>query len=332
MSGAPDALVDFHTGVDGAIQGLRGLTRGGAADKPETFDPDAALRDAVALALDGSKDTRGTHHLTTEYKPGLLIIEPLQDKSKLEALIKNHEHVKDLALDTLKLHDKTVARCGDGRLTSYSFSVKGRGWEVTNKPDSPSMKPVSVYGITFKPNSATSFDKVIDDDNEKTNQRVQRVLIRFREHCREGNVKMIECNLNYIGMTHKTSTYERFHGARGHLSGQSGAGVLGAFLKEPLISKHFVMYHRCLATPKTTTEAYQLEAVVGNLVFVGGIFGLNQAHMGPWRYIEKNGRPSTVIFLGWCVNRGKGGLSVAEILSASQRRALFVIESTTSWE
>ena len=75
----------------------------------------------------------------------------------------------------MKLHDKTVARCGDGRLTSYSFSVKGRGWEVTNKPDSPSMKPVSVYGITFKPNSATSFDKVIDDDNEKTNQRVHKL-------------------------------------------------------------------------------------------------------------------------------------------------------------
>ena len=208
MSGAPDALVDFHTGVDGAIQGLRGLTRGGAADKPETFDPDAALRDAVALALDGSKDTRGTHHLTTEYESGRLIIEPLQDKSKLEALIKNHEHVKDLALDTLKLHDKTVARCGDGRLTSYSFSVKGRGWEVTNKPDSPSMKPVSVYAITLHPKSATSFDDVINDDNEATSQRVQRVLIRFREHCRAGKVKMIECFLNYIGMTHKTSRGE----------------------------------------------------------------------------------------------------------------------------
>ena len=208
MSGAPDALVDFHTGVDGAIQGLRGITSGGAADKPETFDPDAALRDAVALALDGSKDTRGTHHLTTEYESGRLIIEPLQDKSKLEALIKNHEHVKDLALDTLKLHDKTVARCGDGRLTSYSFSVKGRGWEVTNKPDSPSMKPVSVYAITLHPKSATSFDDVINDDNEATSQRVQRVLIRFREHCRAGKVKMIECFLNYIGMTHKTSRGE----------------------------------------------------------------------------------------------------------------------------
>ena len=208
MSGAPDTLVDFHTGVDGAIQGLRGITSGGAADKPETFDPDAALRDAVALALDGSKDTRGTHHLTTEYESGRLIIEPLQDKSKLEALIKNHEHVKDLALDTLKLHDKTVARCGDGRLTSYSFSVKGRGWEVTNKPDSPSMKPVSVYAITLHPKSATSFDDVINDDNEATSQRVQRVLIRFREHCRAGKVKMIECFLNYIGMTHKTSRGE----------------------------------------------------------------------------------------------------------------------------
>ena len=208
MSGAPDALVDFHTGFDGAIQGLRGLTRGGAADKPETFDPDAALRDAVALALDGSKDTRGTHHLTTNYTSGLLIINPLQDKSKLEALIKNHEHVKDLALDTLKLHAKTVARCNDGRLTSYSFSVKGRGWEVTNKPDSPSMKPVSVYAITLHPKSATSFDDVINDDNEATSQRVQRVLIRFREHCRAGKVKMIECFLNYIGMTHKTSRGE----------------------------------------------------------------------------------------------------------------------------
>ena len=154
---------------------MRGFTSGGAADKPETFDPDAALRDAVALALDGSKDTRGTHHLTTEYESGRLIIEPLQDKSKLEALIKNHEHVKDLALDTLKLHDKTVARCDDGRLTSYSFSVKGRGWEVTNKPGSPSMKPLSVYGITFHPKSATSFDKVIDDNNEKTNQRVHKL-------------------------------------------------------------------------------------------------------------------------------------------------------------
>ena len=92
------------------------------------------VRDAVALALDGSKDTRGTHHLTTNYKSGRLIINPLQDKSKLEALIKDHEHVKDIALETLKLHDKTVERCNDGRLTSYSFSVKGRGWEVTNKP------------------------------------------------------------------------------------------------------------------------------------------------------------------------------------------------------
>ena len=94
------------------------------------------------------------------------------------------------------------------------------------------------------------------------------------------------------------------------------------------------MYHRCLATPKTPTEAYQLEAVVGNLVFVGGIFGLNQAHMGPWRYTGKNGglTRSTIVFLGWCVNRGMKGLSVAEILSASRRRALFVIESTTSWE
>ena len=51
MSGAPDALVDFYAGVDGAIQGLRGITSGGAADKPETFDPDAALRKAVALTI-----------------------------------------------------------------------------------------------------------------------------------------------------------------------------------------------------------------------------------------------------------------------------------------
>ena len=34
---------------------------------------DPELTEAVALALDGSKDTRGTHHLTTEYNSGRLI-------------------------------------------------------------------------------------------------------------------------------------------------------------------------------------------------------------------------------------------------------------------
>jgi hypothetical protein len=163
---------------------------------------------------------------------------------------------------------------------------------------------------------------MINDDNEKTSQRVQRMLIRYKGHCQTLGVDMNKCKLNYFGMTSTSGAYDRYHGVRGHLSGQSGA-ALGRLLKEPLVHENFNIYHRVLATPKTETVAYQLEVLLGNFMFVGGTYGLNQAHMGAWRYTKGGARGSVLIFLGWCEKNGKGDMPVAEIKRATRRRALF---------
>ena len=98
---------------------------------------------------------------------------------------------------------------------------------------------------------------------------------------------------------------------------------MGRLLNEPLVRKHFNIYHRVLATPKDETVAYQLEALLGNFMFVGGKYGLNQAHMGAWRYTKGGTHGSVLIFLGWCEKYGKGDMPVAEIIRATRRRALF---------
>ena len=101
----------------------------------------------------------------------------------------------------------------------------------------------------------------------------------------------------------------------------SGAKKLQAFLRERERLAAFMTVHsRLLANGEDNFETEQLEALLGQFAGVGGVVGLNVAHMGPWRY----GKKGDLTALRFCMRASRNGHGGATIREATRpcRRTL----------
>ena len=90
---------------------------------------------------------------------------------------------------------------------------------------------------------------------------------------------------------------------------KSGATKLQAFLRERERLAAFMTVHsRLLANGEHDLEAQQLEALLGQFAGVGGVVGLNEALMGPWRYGK--GEWLVIRFAAWASKQGHGATEV----------------------
>ena len=108
----------------------------------------------------------------------------------------------------------------------------------------------------------------------------------------------------------------------------SGAKKLQAFLREgERLKAHMTICSRLLANGKDNFETEQLEALLGQFAGVGGVVGLNKAHMGPWRYGKKGGYTA----LRFCMRasrKGHGEAKIREVTRPCRRTARSVPRRT----
>jgi len=99
---------------------------------------------------------------------------------------------------------------------------------------------------------------------------------------------------------------------------KSGATKLQAFLRERERLDAFMTVHsRLLANGEHDLEAEQLEALLGQFAGVGGVVGLNEALMGPWRYGK--GDWLVIRFCAWASKRGHGGATIQKATRQCRR-------------
>ena len=108
----------------------------------------------------------------------------------------------------------------------------------------------------------------------------------------------------------------------------SGAKKLQAFLREgERLKAHMTICSRLLANGEDNFETEQLEALLGQFAGVGGVVGLNKAHMGPWRYGKKGGYTA----LRFCMRasrKGHGEAKIREVTRPCRRTARSVPRRT----
>jgi hypothetical protein len=99
---------------------------------------------------------------------------------------------------------------------------------------------------------------------------------------------------------------------------KSGATKLQAFLRERKRLAAFMTVHsRLLANGEHDLEAEQLEALLGQFAGVGGVVGLNEALMGPWRYGK--GEWLVIRFAAWASKQGHGEATIQKATRQCRR-------------
>ena len=113
---------------------------------------------------------------------------------------------------------------------------------------------------------------------------------------------------NYGGKTGgKVSALMRRDKHRG--DEDSGAPRIQAFFdEEELLARYGVkIYGRLIANGDDELESDELEITLGQFTGVGGIIGLNQALMGPWRYGKDGQKSRTALSFCKVVSAMGGG-------------------------